>query len=118
MWGLIFLALMIIGVCAKEKTWTHRLAVSVDLIACSVVWLKYDVTISSWCRVQQLAGKDGNKFGRALGWVLNKIQKDHCALAVQADIERAEAAMEFLAGADLAQQLAEWEKSVAIIKQQ
>lgn len=109
----VFAALMVIGAVSGEKTLTRRIAVATDILTFSVITRRYGVTISSWCRVQQLAGKDGSRFGRVLARVLNKLQSDHCARAVQADIERAELAMEYLAGADLAHQLAQWEQSVA-----
>lgn len=108
----LFVVLMIGGAVSGEKTLTRRLAVATDILTFSVVTRRYGVTISSWCRLQQLAGTEGSKFGRALAWALDHIQKDHCAQAVQADIERAEAAMQFLAGADLAHRLSLWEQSL------
>lgn len=86
--GLI--VLLIVGTVAKEKTWTHRIAVAVDILTASVVWSQYDVTISAQCGLEmRKAPVLSNKWLCRLGWVLNKLQANHCELAIAADFQRA-----------------------------
>lgn len=92
----LLVALLGVGAFAGVRTWTHIVAVSVDLATFSIVKGVYDVTISSWCGLEIRKGKDGNKFGRFLGWILNHIQKNHCELAIAGDQERAASALEYL----------------------
>lgn len=92
----IFVVLILIGVYASDGTWARRFSVSVDLLTFSLFERQYDATISSWCGLQIRAGNSGNKFGRALGALLNHLQTNHCEQAIAADIARAQSALLYL----------------------
>jgi hypothetical protein len=64
------------------------LARTIDICACGWIWRNYDITISSMCglELRKIAPK---KWAVILGGILNKIQANHCELAIAADIERA-----------------------------
>lgn len=71
------------------------------------------VSLRSWCHIQRIAGNKGNPLGRHLGWVLNTItRRDYCREAVLRDVKRCDKALDYLASAQLAWSLAEWEESL------
>jgi hypothetical protein len=87
---------------AWSKTYTHSLAIAVDILA-ATLFVKpkdFDITISSYCAVElrkQAAGlKDLNPKLLWLGGVLNKIQENHCEMALVGDLERMAAAQAYL----------------------
>lgn len=95
--ALIVLVLLITsGVFASDNTWARRFSVSFDILTFSLFKRQYDVTISSWCGLEMRKGVTGNQFGRALGWVLNRLQANHCEEAITADTARAQAALIYL----------------------
>lgn len=78
------------------NTYTHTLALSVDLLLCSWLWNRTDVTISSLCWLRMR--ESPNRRWRALAWFLERIDPGHLSKARQADIERAKAAISLLGG--------------------
>lgn len=89
-----------------SNTYSHNLLYALDIVGAVVFWNQADVTISALCRLVQLADSEGAPWTYRLGglklygwqtWVLrhlapilNKIQANHCELARQADLARAE----------------------------
>lgn len=81
---------------AWSNTYTHTIAVAVDVFTASILWNSYDVTISSRCGLA-LRGVGGHpEWMKSLGRLLNKIQANHCELAIQADMQRAKNAIAYL----------------------
>lgn len=67
-----------------------KLAIAVDILFASFLWDKPDVTISSLCGLALRANPKVRTFNGYLGRILNKIQPNHCELAIQFDIQRAQ----------------------------
>lgn len=67
------------------------------MFTASVFWNKDDVTVSSLCGLALRQGRSYSLLGR-LGFVLNKIQTNHCELAIQADLSRAQSTIALLKG--------------------
>lgn len=72
---------------AWSNTYSHTLVIAVDIFTASTFWNTEDVTVSS---LSGLALRKGeiNTFLAHLGNLLNKIQNDHCELAIAADLSR------------------------------
>jgi len=64
-----------------------------DLFISTVIKRDYGITVSSWCGME-LRKKGSPTIYSNLGKFLNKLQKDHCELAMAADRERAEYVLE------------------------
>lgn len=79
-----------------QRTYTHTLALSVDLLLCSWLWNRTDVTISSLCWLR-MQGQPNRRW-RALAWFLEHIDRGHLEGARAADIARARAAISLLGG--------------------
>jgi hypothetical protein len=93
-------------------TYFHTVAIALDQFAAAIFFNRADVTISSLCRVVQLADSGmtpwpahlaSTKFSaaqigflRQLAKVLNKIQTNHCELARQADLARDDSSTQLL----------------------
>jgi hypothetical protein len=75
--------------------YVYKVLLFLDLFACAVIFRDPDVTISA---ETGLALKRPNppRWARVLGWILDHIQANHCALAVDDDIARARAAIAYL----------------------
>ena len=87
-----------------SRTYVHTLLIAIDQFAAAVFFNRADVTISSLCRVVQLADSGdavwtarlaATKFARwqiailrVLAAGLEKIQTSHCELARQSDLSR------------------------------
>lgn len=82
-----------------SNTYTHTIAIGVDMLTASVLWNRSDVTVSSLCGLELLK-PSGVWSLRALGRLLNKLQANHCELAIQADILRAQRALRLLTASD------------------
>lgn len=78
-----------------SNTYSHTLAIAVDMATASVFWNKEDITVSSLCGLALRANRSTSFPGR-LGAILNKIQTNHCELAIQADLTRAQAIITLL----------------------
>ena len=92
---LILLALLILGAIAKAGTLLHSFAVAFDMFVQDLVWdAPIGVTISSRA---ELAARRGTTWPAK---IVNFIMRNprHCELAIQADIQRAEAALVLLKG--------------------
>lgn len=72
---------------AWSNTYSHTLAISVDVLTASVFWNVENVTVSSLAGIALRRGETTTFLAR-LGKVLNKIQTNHCELAVAADLAR------------------------------
>ena len=92
---LILLALLVLGAIAKAGTLLHSFAVAFDAFCQDLFWNDtLGVTISS---------RAGLAARRGVVWparIVNFIMRNphHCELAIQADIQRAEAALALLKG--------------------
>jgi hypothetical protein len=73
------------------------LARAVDIVCCTIIWRNYDVTISSMCGLE-LRKPNPAWWAKILGGMLNKIQANHCELAIQADLLRATSTIGMLLG--------------------
>jgi hypothetical protein len=73
-----------------SNTYSHTLAIAIDILTASIFWNVEDVTVSSLCGLALRSGRSSSFLGR-LGRVLNRIQSNHCELAIAADLARAEA---------------------------
>ena len=78
-----------------NNTYTMVLARAVDIFACTLIWRDYDVTISSMCGLQ-LRTANPRWWARLLGGLLNKLQTNHCELAIIADLTRAKTTLTML----------------------
>lgn len=85
---LVFLVLLTVGVFSGAKTWTRRFDLAVDMLTLSLFTKVYGVTISSACGLALRADPKGTTFLHKLGRVLNKIQTNHCELAIADDTIR------------------------------
>jgi hypothetical protein len=88
-----------------SRTYTHTLAIAVDMTTASIFWNQEDVTVSTLCRLVQLADAGVDDFLVRLAalelsaaqidflrWLaprLDRLQANHCELARQADAARA-----------------------------
>ena len=79
------------------KTYPYKILHAIDVFACTLLFRDSDVTISA---MTGLAMRKANPpwWARALNAFLNAIQRGHCEMAIQADIERAQAAIRLLQG--------------------
>lgn len=96
---LTFIVLMIVGAVAKAPTFTHRLALCVDILFASLLWSSYDVTISARAGISvrnKAAGKPYSRLLILLAYILNKIEANHVELAIQADTIRGVGALMYL----------------------
>jgi hypothetical protein len=98
---------------AWEKTYVHTLLIAIDSLAAAIFFNRADVTISSLCRVVQLADAGyltwqarltATKFAawqisvlRVLARWLDDIQTNHCELARQSDLARDASSLTLLA---------------------
>lgn len=90
----------LLGIFTKQKTFTHRLALCVDILCASLIWSGYDVTISSRAGMAvraKSAGKPYSKFLIVLAYLLNKLQANHVNLAIGEDATRATETLLYLA---------------------
>lgn len=66
----------------------YLVARAVDVLACTWFWRQVDVTVSSMIGLE-MRGLQPRLYARVLNWILDKIQKGHCELAIAADKQRA-----------------------------
>lgn len=70
-----------------SNTYSHTLTIAADIFTASIFWNTEDVTVSSLCGLALRRGETTTFLAR-LGTLLNKIQTDHCELAIAADLSR------------------------------
>ena len=92
---LVWIALALIGAFVPEKSWWHRFAMATDVFFAAILLNRRDVTISSWSGISTSHG------AKILEAILCKIQTNHTEIARQSDIDRANAALEYLNKRDL-----------------
>jgi hypothetical protein len=78
-----------------DNAWAIVILRSLDVFWACLIWRDYDITISSYTGLE-LRKPAPALWARALGWVLNHIQANHCEGAITADIERGRAALTIL----------------------
>jgi hypothetical protein len=97
-WVTAFFALAtVIGVFANEGTFTHRVAIGVDMLFAVVFLQRFDITLSSWAGIES---QQGNRIASLLRNLLERIQPNHCAQAVEADKHRAMLTLAYLSSFD------------------
>ncbi len=95
-----------------SKTYAHNVLIGLDCLGAALFFNKNDVTISSMCRIVQLYDAKAQSSAwqlrilnlhpvqvtilRWLAAFLDDLQKNHCALAVQGDLQRAESVKKLL----------------------
>lgn len=70
-----------------SNSYTHTLAIAVDMLTASVFWNTTDVTVSSLCGKALEKGQSKTMLG-LLGRALNRLQAGHCQMAIKADLDR------------------------------
>lgn len=95
----LLLVLIIVGIFSKQQSWTKRFDLAFDIFTLSMFVKVYGVTISSACGLALRANPTGTTFLHKLGRILNKIQTNHCELAIIDDGERLKAALIFIGAA-------------------
>lgn len=78
-----------------DNAWAIVILRALDVFWACVIWRDYDITISSYTGLELLK-PNPRLWARALGWVLDHVQANHCALAIAADIERCTDALTIL----------------------
>lgn len=75
-----------------SKTYVFKVLLYLDMFVSALIWRNPDITISSQTglALQTLAPP---KWATVLGWVLDKLQPNHCQLAIADDLTRAQAAV-------------------------
>lgn len=95
-----------------DRTYSHSLAIGLDMFGAVILFNRPDLTISSLCRIVQLADANREDFParlaalklsawqvKLLRWLakrLDRLQTDHCEGARLGDIERAQSTRDFL----------------------
>ncbi len=93
-----------------DNSYVFVLARTIDILFCGWIWRQYDLTISAECGLE-LRKATPRIWAIVLGrWFLNKLQANHCELAIQADRYRAHAALQIL-GDDNAVEQADVQKA-------
>ncbi len=88
-----------------SKTYSHNVLIALDCLGAALLFNRNDVTISTLCRIVQLSDAKAAHaawqlsalglrpcqvtFLRWLGPFLDDLQKNHCAEALQGDVQRA-----------------------------
>lgn len=80
-----------------SNKYTMVLARAIDILACTIIWRDYDVTISSMAGLE-LRKASPRLWARVLGGLLNRLQTNHCEMAIAADTLRAFSALNILGG--------------------
>ncbi len=79
-----------------NQTYAVVVARCLDILVAGWLWREYDITISAHAGLA-LRLETPPIWAIVLGrWVLNKIEANHCELAVAADYERAQLALKLL----------------------
>lgn len=87
-----------------DRTYSHNVLIALDSFAAALVFNRPDLTISTMCdMVRNPMGRHVLKLStwqlwslQRLGPILDWIQKGHCKLARQGDIDRANSTLESL----------------------
>lgn len=74
-------------------SWGRRVAVALDVAVAAALWRSQGITISSHAALNAQRGK---RWGCILCRWLDWLEKDHCAIALQSDIARAQAVIKEL----------------------
>jgi hypothetical protein len=83
---IIIVLLVTAGIFSGLKTFARYVAIAFDMFVNVLTAGSLDVTISSRAGV---AAEQGKLWGRVLSRFLDLLEKDHCQLAIQSDIDRA-----------------------------
>lgn len=77
------------------KNYAYKVLLFLDIFVCALVFRDPDVTISAETGLAMQRAKPP-LWAKMLNWFLNKIQTNHCALAINDDIRRAQTAIKYL----------------------
>jgi len=78
-----------------RKNYLYKLLLFIDIFLCAVFFRDPDITISAETGLAMQRAKPP-AWAKALNWFLDKIQKGHCAQAIEDDIVRAQIAIKYL----------------------
>ena len=77
------------------KNYLYKILLFLDIFLCALIFRDPDVTISAETGLAMQRAKPP-LWAKLLNGFLNLIQKDHCALAINDDILRAQTAIQYL----------------------
>ena len=80
-----------------DKTYVHHVMLYIDIFLCALLTNNPNMTLSARCGLN-MRRKDAPKRWTILGATLNKIQNNHCELAITADLDRSLVATKILSG--------------------
>jgi hypothetical protein len=78
-----------------RQGYAYKILLFIDLFLCAVLFRDPDITLSSEAGLAMQRAKPP-LWARALNGFLNIFQKNHCTISIEADIERARIATEYL----------------------
>ena len=90
---LLLLLIVLIGTFSGAHTFTRYIALAFDVFCNVLTGGSTDMTISARAGC---AAINGEKWGIYLSWFLDKLEKNHCKMAIVNDINRAKAVIEKL----------------------
>lgn len=77
------------------KNYLYKVLLFIDIFLCALIFRDPDVTISAETGLAMQRAKPP-LWAKSLNWILDKIQTNHCALAINDDILRAQTAIDYL----------------------
>lgn len=78
-----------------RKNYAYKVLLFLDIFLCALLFRDPDVTISAETGLALQRAKPP-LWAKAIGWLLDHIQANHCAMAIQDDIARAQLAILYL----------------------
>lgn len=82
----------------SRYAYTRVLCTAVDVMCAWAIWREADITISAHCGLELRKARPA-RWARWMGYCLNRLQTDHCELAIAGDMRRAQDALRVLTGA-------------------
>lgn len=80
----------------SSKSYIRVIALAVDIMFAGWIWRQYDITISAECGLA-LRKETPPIWAIVLGrWILNKLETNHCELAIEGDRLRAKEVLQLL----------------------
>lgn len=80
------------------SSYVFKTLIYIDMLIASLIWADADITISAYTGLA-LRKSQPPWWAIVLGrWFLNRIQKNHCELAIAGDTQRAKNALTILEG--------------------
>lgn len=78
-----------------DKNYLYKILLFIDIFLCALIFRDPDITISAETGLA-MQRTQPPLWARILNWSLNKIQANHCTLAIADDIRRAQTAIQYL----------------------